>query len=1004
MKDRIGIVKGNVRSLLLKSVDHENAYIAYREHLTEQGALKSRFDNLIQDAARLAENMPDLSSIIDDEIQSLSREWRNFDDELRGFHEDLDDTKDSEALKDDLVSIEEWIETNDTAFGDLEGRSLDEIEEMLRVQDDFEKSIAVQEGRFQSTLGRLSKYTEKVENKYTKRMSVDDKASSAENLDVIGDETSIGKEAVSNSIIEPKGIKNGAFEKGSRQLHAKQIDENKEANGKPVPSQEVKNKSHNNVIQGNFHNVPGKLAKLEEASNSGISVKLSNQDKVHDKLVHDAVVPSSAPRTVQREVGSGTSRKEKEAVQKEAGSGRSRKEKEAVQKEAGSGTSQKEKDTVQKEAGSGTSRKEKEAVQKEAGSGTLRKEKEAVQKEAGSGTSRKEKEAVQKEAGSGTSRKEKDTVQKEAGSGTSRKEKEAVQKDAGSGTSRKEKEAVQKEAGSGTSRKEKDTVQKETGSGTSRKEKDTVQKEAGSGTSRKEKEMVPGPRKKNEIPNSSFDGAPLSSHEKKKRDVQSVKRDTYPDKSFSNKKSPDNNEKAVKSTVFDNASTGPNKLYDIDDSAVELAACPVADSPVRNPLPSIPSATEDILQTRATSEPFGEDSIQHKIPVDFPEEPPRADLLDEVVVPDQALFAESSIDFAFLDDSDLSDEDEVPVTFEDHFEKGVGIFKPILNDEEDRSPEISGTLNRDEINNNQKTGGEDQRVNMSNTNDKDIFSQDALDATCDDEIEVDIPVAENLRHQEKDSRPNSKDFDHESKSIDKMDLEDDLSTGVRLSNQVHKTPLSERASDVDRNSQIPAILVSRPSNTENEISHQLSLEASDHANIDFEGNMEFKEETTRKGKPSLARKWKDLYCIIIGSVLICYDTEELFRKNAAPRKELDLEDAMVSVEPGISSNTLRLVTADKSEFLVRSIDTDILNHFLMAVSECTRMSNKEDTVSLPPAPPPPSMPQDIGGDDLIIGQTQIREVPGANMHDFNSPESGTRKPAIPPPEISSDGM
>ena len=173
-------IESNVRSLMSKAMDHDDAYVAYRDHLTEKDARKSRFDSLMKDGMRIIDTVFEIQGIVESEIGNLQQDWQNLNLELKGFHEDLKHTEHSESLKDDLVNLDKWIAVTSEGFEDVEGTSLDDIEELLRNQDDLEKSIAVQEERFQSTLGKLSKYTEKFGAKYAKRHSLDKESISSD--------------------------------------------------------------------------------------------------------------------------------------------------------------------------------------------------------------------------------------------------------------------------------------------------------------------------------------------------------------------------------------------------------------------------------------------------------------------------------------------------------------------------------------------------------------------------------------------------------------------------------------------------------------------------------------------------------------------------------------------------------------------------------------------------------------------------------------------------------
>ena len=813
-----------MQSLLSKSVDHENAFITYRDHLTERDALQSRIDNLFQEAGKLVEAIPDVSSIINEEIQSLSQDWRSFENELKSFHEDLDDTKDSEALKDDLVNIEEWIAANDGTFGDFEGSSLDEIEEMLRLQDDFEKSIAVQEGRFQSTLGKLSKYTEKVENKYTKRKSQGEKFMLAENISDTDNQISAGIEPMPGSEMELKADRDGKLQQ--LQLHHSR--ENRNATGKTVPTHEVDTRKQTTLGKSNFQDGmrnqrSGVIAKQENLTDSNIT---SNSDEtsprsieetLHHTLALDRTLPSSVPNTTPTNTA--------------------------------------------------------------AKIGMLRKE-----------------------------------------------------------------------------------------------------------------EVDPSQKKNSEMTSSSLETKQVPLLEQMSRDLNSMKGEIYPDKLIPNKKPLVDYEATAKVAISDNGAKGTSELS--GDGMVDKAIISYADSIGDATLPDVCS-DDNNLHSHMTNRSIGRESRQSSTTVGSPEAQPVV-ISNEIIVPEQVPTAESAIDFEFFYEDDLDDEDDISFDIEVPVEETDSTFRPISTEMEDlKFPDMQGKQTIEERNTNEKAGRENQSIwglDSSRTDTGDYFTS-ARDDRFWDDIGADTSSKEKSVHQENDSTLESKttrnDWNETSGSA-KARLEDASSTKLDFLQQKDEVSSSEGASRKAKSKPIPAIFLSRPSNTEDDFKQQLNQNAPVYDTVGFAGNLEFKEETVHKGRKSLSTKWMGLYAVIEGNLLISYDTEVSFKKSKAPMKELDLEDSMVSVEPGIVNNTLRLVLANKSEFLVRSSDAGVFDQFLMAVSECARMTSREDTISLPPAPPPPTMPQDDGeGDKVATAQVQL--------------DNETKEPLIPPPELSSDG-
>ena len=850
IKDRIATVKSNVQSLLSKSVDHENAFITYRNHLTERDAVQSRIDNLFQDSKRLTESIPIVSSIIDDEMKSLNHDWKNFSYELKSFHEDLDDTKDSEALKDDLVNIEEWIDANEAKFGDFDGRSLDEIEEMLRMQDDFEKSIAVQEGRFQSTLGRLSKYTEKVENKYTKRMSLGDTSMSIESLNVDGIEG--GRKELSlpskNTILKPE----------VGQLQPTDDNEKKEISERITPSPESRTKRSIEDANfrdklGNHRNQPENLVRLEKTRNS-------HGEQVYEFGIKDDSFPNRL------------------------------------------------------------------------GSHDI-----SLRDQPGNVVGFEKSKHFR-------------------GAGVRGKPGRDTNVDSFIQTAIPDCKEIE------------------------------------IGTLQKEEFVDSG--KKNDSTESKYTLDFKHTPVDEKSNEEGFKTDIFADELLARERALTGDNTAARIPLVDRSIRVVDNLYGVCGSEKEEVAglaelSSVADGASGNNVPLVGSC-EDAFRSLVPNNPHEAGSTPRNTVADCLDSGPRNDFTDADIIPEQVLTTESSIDFAFIDD-DLDGEEDIPVGIEEPLENDVDIFKPLLKNKEDIEMPKDLDIFWGEMSDDEEAGSDDQHivnVSLSSSATKDVSSQGTEDV---------------IYQHDKDGNLVSGNSAREESLVEGRAKEPDSSEDSSKQAESNFS-LSREGGNVELRSHVPAILVSHPSGTEDDIKQLLNPESSHDRKITFAGNLELKEEAVYKEKRATSRKWKDFYVVIIGSSLICYDAEDSFRKNAAPRKELELEDAMISVEPGMLCDTLRLVIGDRSEYVVRSNDTDRFNHFLMAVSKCAHINSKEDTISLPPAPPPPTMPVDADESSKRTSRTQSVGFPETNSRDFEKPESKGNLPEFEPPEIVSDGM
>eukprot|EP00794_Sanderia_malayensis_P017764 gene17764-19538_t len=169
IKDQLTAIRRNIDRLLSKSTSHEDAFLQYKDHVSEQGGRQAGLEKLLSTGRRMINDNHGAQSVIKNEINCLEKDWQTLQGKLRTFEEDLQHSQVSESLTDDLMNLDNWLEGNNDQFhDDLPPGDLDEIEDMLKMHDDLEKSIKVQEDRFQSVLSRLSEYEENMGDKVGK--------------------------------------------------------------------------------------------------------------------------------------------------------------------------------------------------------------------------------------------------------------------------------------------------------------------------------------------------------------------------------------------------------------------------------------------------------------------------------------------------------------------------------------------------------------------------------------------------------------------------------------------------------------------------------------------------------------------------------------------------------------------------------------------------------------------------------------------------------------------
>ena len=920
-------MKSNVQSLLSKSVDHENAYIIYRDHLTERDARQCRVDNLLKDATRLTETIPDTKSIIDTEAKLLCENWQDFQNELKGFQEDLDDTKDSETLKDDLVNLEKWILANDGKCEALEGSSLDEIEEMLRQHDDFEKSIAVQEGRFQSTLGRLSKYTEKVESKYAKKNHRDAAKSSGRN-DADGLKASVGLHSFNNGFPGPNPDNKKEAEKGDnsggelKRLNSKQKYDNLNGNKRPEtmrvmrPAEDITDKTGDSTEESRFENgiihetdgkrkVPDEDLKVKDVS-SKVQNEASSRGVAGDKFSEGAIVsyPESRVSAVAKAIAGNAfdSLQDEELL-----------------------VNQRTDDDVYRSQDANTntlshklSRIDKKRIQ----TGEHPSQLVALEEPPNGDEAQKAAASIDKEALRVMSPRESNEV--------------IVERSADANVF-PEAERVKHDT---------DTAGSDSETATEGSEKNIQHRIEDDGN-----------------PPESFSNAEIVDESIMPEQVQVV-------------------ESSIDFAIFDDN-------YDDDQDKVIASK--------EHPFDSETDVFKQI-SNEGDFEFLGEASRQEEVnnnrklgcedQLSGMEE--YIDFNDETLggLKDQNHFKSEGFDRVYDNSKDGLGRDESETNDKGGIIAGNSFLTKVASEPAD------GMLFQDDaLSISDRSNSEDGDAHL-------VGLEDKLDS---DDIEINL--AENTDFVENNLFSGvevAKKSDGLDERVEKPGLKATVITKDQTPQAAVKLSEDTSVGGVIRRSPVPSILVSHASSTEDEMMQQFDTERSNIGVLDFAGNLEFKEEIGSKGKKSLLRKWRDFYAVISESFLICYDSEEHFKKRVTPRKELNLESAMVTVEPGQFNDTLRLSMMDRSEFLVRSDDADVFDDFLMAVSECAEMNSKEDTISLPPAPPPPLMPDDVDEEKTLPHRHQDEDPPTV-ADDLKVHESDTKKSSIPAPEISSDG-
>ena len=140
-------------------------------------------------------------------------------------------------------------------------------------------------------------------------------------------------------------------------------------------------------------------------------------------------------------------------------------------------------------------------------------------------------------------------------------------------------------------------------------------------------------------------------------------------------------------------------------------------------------------------------------------------------------------------------------------------------------------------------------------------------------------------------------------------------------------------------------------------------------NVDFAGYVHLKQDMELEpgGKKFQNRGWKESYIIIQGNQLMFYNTENHYYRQIPNGVQLDISDAICEIAADYpkKDEVLRLRLSNRAEYLFATEQDDIFGNLLMALTESTGQLTRDDSVSLPPAPPPPSDPVDIMREDFL---------------------------------------
>eukprot|EP00112_Aurelia_sp_Birch-Aquarium-sp1_P010664 Seg2271.6 transcript_id=Seg2271.6/GoldUCD/mRNA.D3Y31 product="Spectrin alpha chain non-erythrocytic 1" protein_id=Seg2271.6/GoldUCD/D3Y31 len=910
IKDRIAVIDSNIQCLLSKTLDHENAYIQYKDDLTERDARKTRFESLNKDGLRIINNMVESKLIVETKITDLQEDWTNLDLALKRFLGDLEHTKDSESLKDDLVNLDKWIDLNSEGLDEIDGSSLDEIEEMLRRQDDFEKSIAVQEGRFQSTLGRLSKYAENVQSKFEKR-----------GAEKINPEQKIKDPAYRND-----GDKNGSE---SYEAVVERPPMTLEDPGRQTLAAENKLKDVTSVNEGN------KLDHLRMDS-----------DKFDLKKYTNSLESAG---------------QHKEGVTRKG------------------------------------SNKRRAEVPTEEALGSMKIE---GMEQAGIERDFKPATAI------------KDHPDHLAFQGTQSLVK------SNNYTKSNPSKQVEEPGGQQSSKETEDALNSmpfrsiKMGGGPQEAVTDEQQFTIPEKQERVKGNLQissPGIVDDMSIPVKIIDSERAPSSVKDDIEEEDASQLNFEDDIWQRDPSFEeisylNADKgaALDQQPFDDSIS--NTAIDIPDLS---SAVPGTKNEFMEPInePEFIEPVEEPILIPETHDTFVESMPDMDEMFGYPE-------LNEENFP----ASEVSADFEFFDSED---DDEIEFNFDvpkgnaitnrDPFESRSSVEEfdrrlslprederpkdeyldhgankhEIKNPSSDIRKEVTYQLREDSATFEDSLASGKTWKDSSKIGSKDIFSSTEGDRNIN-MPEIIVSGQSSRRHDEQ-SRENPTQYTPRDYGVMTSDI-----------------------GDLPKNSQ-PQIVVSQPIEFEDDT---IGLKGSfvrdeneSKVSLKFSGDLKIREEFSVGGKRFPNRKWKPFYSVIIESLLVCYQSEDYFKRKRIPEKELNLDGSMIHVEPTNNNNNmkdiLRLRLSDRSEYLVMSEDEGIADNFLMAVTDCTGMMGQEDSVSLPPAPPPPSLPKDAAM-KTEIRPNSLEGSPGEFRAAGKSSMMGASDRNVPDPELSSD--
>ena len=944
--------------------------------MTERDARKTRYENLNKDGLRIINNMVEAKLIVETSIKDLEDDWTNLDLVLKRFQGDLEHTKDSESLKDDLVNLDKWIDLNSEGLDEIEGSTLAEIEEMLRRQEDFEKSIAVQEGRFQSTLGRLSKYAENVQSKVEKqeeeRINPDEKKQ--------------------DSAYRNNGIKSGtdSFE-GTAERSSIPLEDH----GRQTETADNRLEKATSVNEGNklYHSRAGTdelaLKNNKESVESawkqkkGLARTYSSESRAKDPyedifgtvgsmdigdVKHYEIERDSSPVAVTEDDPNHSSLYATQSLVR---------------------SNDDMKSSLFKLVG------------KSEGHQSIKEIKDAVKSIPSS------------------SIKMADCPQKPD-------EQHFV--------------IPQREE------RDRRTIQ------TSGPE---VALDMSIPTKVTDTERAPSIVKDNydeeDVSQPNFEDD-ITDHDQNFENISDL--------------NADKDDVLNKHPFGDSCSKGKIEIPDLagavpgtDKEFMGITKEPEFMEPIEEPI-LIPETHDIIVESMPDmAEMFGypepnkenfpalegsadfeffdsEDDDEIEFNFDVPKEnsvTTRDPFESRISVEEFDRRMSLPRDDERLNDAKVSG-DDFELFIEDPDE--VKTPRDFKGEKEDGDDVVSGNLSgiqikisaedvNDILTNDDVTKREDHSLghgtsNYEIKNPNSSITEEVTDDLKEDSLSFKDSLASN-KTLKKSNKMGSKDIISFKEIESNMNMPENIVTepssnkhdeGTRESPVQHSpreyVVKTSDIGDLSKNSQA-IISVIQPAEFEDDtMGLTEAFPQGDYGSKDvslkFAGDLKIREEFGVGGKRSPNRKWQSFYSVIIESSLVFFQSKDYFKRERNPEKEFSLDGAMIHVEPTNNSlkNILRLRLSDRSECLIMSEDEEIVNDFLMAVTECTGMMGQEDSVSLPPAPPPPSLPKDI------VMKSEIKSVAAASdvaKYEVagKSLEMKASGRSVPEPELSSDG-